>query len=271
MKEERMNFKVFVEKKEVLARFGNEVKNVAIYADNLSKDDAKSVATFMKDIVATYDINDCVGKTGMKNVLHNQLSFYKNLALQNTDEGYLFVEFANLLLCDEIWVFDNGYDNYVIGSRLDERLRDFEKPIRFLAKTSDDDLWDFYQGRSMVRDENSDLQDNYYLIVDEIMYEKNNVTSLRALSKKELSDAEYDVASAGLMLTKQAEYVNLRGMVRGDESLMAESDAMMRVGNEVVFCILGVGKCDDETLRLYRAKLDFAQEDMTVLREKYNV
>ena len=262
----KKEMKVFVEKKEVFAGFGNEVKNIAIYADNLSKDDAKSVAAFMKDAVVTYGISDYVGKTGVKNVLHNQLSFYKKLALQNTDEGYLFVEFANLLLCDEVWVFDNGYDNYAIGGRLDERLRDFEKPIRFLAKT--DDSWDFYQGRSMVRDEDGDLYDNYYLIVDEISYEKNHATSLRALSKAVLSDAEYDVASAGLMLIKQAEYVNLRGMVRGDEQLMTESNAIMRVGNEVVFGILGVGKCNDETLRLYRAKLDFAQEDMNVLCEK---
>lgn len=81
--------KAFVEKKDVVSRLGNEVKSVAIYADNLSKDDAKSVAAFMKDAVATYDVNDCVGKTGVKNVLHNQLSFYKKLALQNTDEGYV--------------------------------------------------------------------------------------------------------------------------------------------------------------------------------------
>lgn len=265
----KKEMKVFVEKKDVIARLGNEVKSVAIYADNLSKEDAKSVAAFMKNAVATYDIHDCVGKTGVKNVLHNQLSFYEKLALQNTDEGYLFVEFANLLLCDEVWVFDNGYDNYVIGGRLDERLRDFERPIRFLAKT--DDSWDFYQGRSMVRDENGDLQDNYYLIVDEIIYENHNATALRALSKDVLSDAEYGVASAGLMLTKQAEYVNLRGMVRGDEQLMVESNAMIRVGNEVVFDILGVDKCDDEMLRLYQAKLDFAQEDMSALREKYDV
>lgn len=261
--------KAFVEKKDVVARFGNEVKSVAIYADNLSKEDAKSVAAFMKDAVAAYGIHDCVGKTGVKNVLHNQLSFYEKLALQNTDEGYLFVEFANLLLGDEVWVFDNGYDNYAIGGRLDERLRDFEKPIRFLAKTGDS--WDFYQGRSIVRDKNGDLQDNYYLIVDEIVYENHNATSLRALSKDVLSDAEYDAASAGLMLTKQAEYVNLRGMVSGDERLMAESNAMMRVGNEVVFGILGVDKCDDEMLRLYQVKLDFAQEDLSVLREKYDV
>lgn len=261
--------KAFVEKKDVVARLGNEVKNIAIYADNLSKEDAKSVAAFMKDAVVTYGVNDCVGKTDVKNVLHNQLSFYEKLALQNTDEGYLFVEFANLLLCDDVWVFDNGYDNYAIGGRLDERLRSFEKSIRFLAKNNDS--WDFYQGCSMVRDENGDLQDEYYLIVDEIAYENHNVTSLRTLSKKMLSDAEYEVASAGLMLTKQAEYVNLRGMVRGDEQLMVESNAILRIGNEVVFGILGVDKCDDETLHLYQAKLDFAQEDMSVLREKYDV
>lgn len=261
--------KAFVEKKDVVARLGNEVKNIAIYADNLSKEDAKSVAAFMKDAVVTYGVNDCVGKTGVKNVLHNQLSFYKKLALQNTDEGYSFVEFANLLLCDEVWVFDNGYDNYAIGGRLDERLRDFEKPIRFLAKT--EESWDFYQGRSMVRDENGDLQDDYYLIVDEIAYENHNATSLRSLSKNVLSDEEYDVVSAGLMLTKQAEYVNLRSVVRGDEQLMAESNMLMCIGNEVVFGILSVDKCNDETLRLYNAKLDFAQEDIVMLREKYDV
>lgn len=52
---------------------------------------------------------------------------------------------------------------------------------------------------------------------------------------------------------------------------MAESNALMRIGNEVVFGILGVDKCDDEMLRLYQAKLDFAQEDMSALREKYDV
>lgn len=88
--------KVFVEKKDVVSRLGNEVKSVAIYADNLSKDnlskeDAKSVASFMKNAVATYGINDCVGKTGVKNVLHNRLSFYEKLSLQNTDEPCKFL------------------------------------------------------------------------------------------------------------------------------------------------------------------------------------
>lgn len=83
--------KVFVEKKDVVSRLGNEVKSVAIYADNLSKNDAKSVAAFMKDAVVTYGINDCVGKTGVKNVLHNRLSFYEKLSLQNTDEPCKFL------------------------------------------------------------------------------------------------------------------------------------------------------------------------------------
>lgn len=67
--------KAFVEKKDILARLGNEVKNVAIYADNLSKEQAKSVAKFMKSMVEKYPISDKFGKL-FPNVLHENLNFY---------------------------------------------------------------------------------------------------------------------------------------------------------------------------------------------------
>lgn len=78
--------KVFVEKQDIVARFGNEVKNVAIYADNLSAKQAKSVAKFMKSMIEKYPISDKFGKL-LPNVLHENLNFYspKNNTMNSDD------------------------------------------------------------------------------------------------------------------------------------------------------------------------------------------
>lgn len=243
-------------------------KHVAIYADNLSKDDCKSVAAFMKQMTDTYAINDCVGKTGIKNVLHDRLLFYEKLAPTPDETGCLFAEFTNLVMCDEVWVFDNGYDNYNRQGRLDTRLSNLQKPVRFLAKTPDGN-WEFYQGRITVL-EDEDLIDRYYLVADSIEWEQPDPDAkpLRPLSKQVLSEIEYDTAFTALLLTQKAGCIDLRGMVRNDEKLSESVIGIIKTGNEIVFGILGNDSCDEEQLKTYRMQLEFAEAELDEIREK---
>lgn len=258
----------FVEKKEIVKEIKN--KRIAIYADNLSKEDSLLVQKFMKNVVKQYDINSTIKKTGKTNILHNHLPFYAPAPVK--EELCLIMEFMNILACDEIWIFDNGYHNYERGGRLDERLRDLEKPVKFLYKT--DDSWDFYQGRETYYNESDELEDDYYLIVDEISCENKSVEpvkTLRNISHEELSEKEYELTKTAFLLIKYAEQVALRAMVRQDTTLLQKVKAFIKSGNEVFFGILSVTSCDDVMLRNYDAKNDFTQAGLDELCEQYAV
>ena len=262
----------FVEKKEIVKEIKN--KKIAIYADNLSKEDSLLVQKFMKDAVKHYDLNMTIKRTGKTNILHNHLPFYAPVPVK--EEPCLIIEFMNISVCDEIWIFDNGYHNYERGGRLDERLRDLEKPVKFLCKT--DDSWDFYQGRETHYNEASDeLEDDYYLIVDEISCETTSnasvepVKTLRNISHEELSEKEYELTKTAFLLIKYAEQVALRAMVRQDDTLLQKAKSFIKSGNEVFFGILSVPTCDDVMLRNYDAKNDFTQTGLDELCEQYAV
>ena len=253
----------FVEKKEIVKEIKN--KRIAIYADNLSKEDSLLVQKFMKDAAKQYDVNSTIKKTGKTNILHNYLPFYASAPVK--EELCLIMEFMNILACDEIWIFDNGYHNYERGGRLDERLRDLEKPVKFLCKT--DDSWDFYQGRETHYNEA-----DYYLIVDEISCENKSVEpvkTLRNISHEELSEKEYELTKTAFLLIKYAEQVALRAMVRQDTTLLQKAKAFIKSGNDVFFGILSVTNCDDVMLRNYDAKNDFTQAGLDELCEQYAV
>lgn len=258
----------FVEKKEIVKEIKN--KRIAIYADNLSKEDSLLVQKFMKDAAKQYDVNSTIKKTGKTNILHNHLPFYVPVPVK--EKPCLIIEFMNILACDEIWIFDNGYHNYERGGRLDERLRDLEKPVKFLCKT--DDSWDFYQGRETHYNEADELEDDYYLIVDEISCENKSVEpvkTLRNISHEELSEKEYELTKTAFLLIKYAEQVALRAMVRQDTTLLQKAKAFIKFGNEVFFGILSVTSCDDVMLRNYDAKNDFTQAGLDELCEQYAV
>ena len=64
-------------------------------------------------------------------------------------------------------MFDNGYDNYRLDSRLDNVLMNCEKKVRFLCKTPDGSSWDFYKCREVTYDSKGEAINIYYLGVDE--------------------------------------------------------------------------------------------------------
>lgn len=112
--------------------------------------------------------------------------------------------------------------------------------------------------------------DRYYLVADSIEWElpDPDTKPLRPLSKQTLSETEYDIATAALLLTQKTGYVDLRGMVRNDEKLSKSVSGIIKTGNEIVFGILGNDECDEKTLKTYQMKLEFAEAELDEIREK---
>ena len=271
-----MKMKAFIEKKDILARFGNEVKNVAIYADNLSAEQAKSVATFMKSIKTKYPISYKFGKL-FPNVLHENLSFYgpKNETINPDDVKKM--EFFQLLIADEIWVFDNGYDNFTQNGRLDKLFESNEKSVKFLCMSPDGTNWDFYCGNDyMVSDDKNEIECYSYYIVESI--ETDNIVStvkqakpMRVLGSQQMSDEENRLARKAICMSQVLGTLSIRAMVRMDNELDEKINKLLRHTNKVLFGILLSEKCNDNELKAYDANLDFTEADIVELRKTYVV
>ena len=186
------------------------------------------------------------------------------------------MELTNILLCDEVWIFDNGYDNYKLNGRLDNALKSLEKPVKFLAKTSDSKTWDFYKGRDMVRNANNESQEDYYYIVEEYDFvsdneRQNSNNQLRLISKTALSEKEYELAFNALELTQFMGELAIKASVRNDNELLDKINPFIKTGNEILMDILSCNSCDEETLNLCQAKLDFAALDVEKLINDYDL
>ena len=268
--------KAFVKKKDVLARLGNEVKNVAIYADNLSKEQAKSVAKFMKSMVEKYPISDKFGKL-FPNVLHENLNFYgpKNSPVNPDDVKKM--EFFQLLISDEIWVFDNGYDNFTQNGRLDKLFEHHTKSVKFLCMSPDGNDWDFYCGNDYVVSGDEDNIECYsYYIVESI--ETENVVStvkqakpMRVLGSEQMSDDENRLARKAICMSQVLGDLSIRAMVRNDNELDKKINKLLRSSNKVLFGILLSEKCNENELKAYDANLDFTEADIIELRKAYAI
>ena len=267
----------FVERAEVVERFGKEIKNVAIFADNLSVEQAKSVAAFMKKAVVEYGISDKVFKK-VPNVLHNKLDFYKYGVENVSDDDCKKIEWFNLFVADEVWVFDNGYDNFTRNGRLDYRLRCAGKLVKFLCMSPDSSDWDFYYGYDYVVAGDEDNMECYdYYIVDAIEDAKSDdaVTEpckhMRAIGSSELSDVENELVIKAMKMAQECGYVSMRAMVRNDKELDKKMNDLLRSTNEVFFGILFSDGCTERELRNFGAKLDFTASDIAGVRTQYAV
>lgn len=264
----------FKTKKDIEERIRNNVKNIAFYADNLTKEDCILVDLFLKSADKKYGVNYHICE--VRNTLHNNTDFYKSYMPKNNWTGWISVELTNLLLCDEVWIFDNGYDNYKLNGRLDNVIKSLKKPVKFLAKTSDGKSWDFYKGRDMVRNANDELQENYYYIVEEYDFvpdneRQNSNNQLRPISKTTLSEKEYELAFSALELTQFMGKLSIKASVRNDNELLNKINPFLKTGNEILMDILSCNSCDEETLKLCQAKLDFAAPDVEKLINDYDL
>lgn len=143
-----------------------------------------------------YDV-DCHVEGSVMNVLHDNPKFYKMYASKENGRcpGWMAVELTNVLLCDEVWVFDNGYDNYRLDGRLDNVLMNCKKTVRFLYKTPNGSSWDFYKCREVTYGSKNEVMNDYYLVIDEygIVDEPQAACKMRSISKEFLTDEEYDI------------------------------------------------------------------------------
>lgn len=267
----------FVERVEVIERFGKEIKNVAIFADNLSVEQAKSVAAFMKKAVVEYGISDKVFKK-IPNVVHNKLDFYKRGVESISDDDCKKIEWFNLFIADEVWVFDNGYDNFTRNCRLAYRLRYMGKSVKFLCMSPDDNDWDFYYGYDYVVAGDKDNIECYdYYIVDAIENDKSDdvvagpCKRMRTIGSSELSDVENELVIKAMKMAQECGYVSMRAMVRNDNELDKKMNEFLRSANEVFFGILFSEGCTEKELRDFGAKLDFTASDIADVREQYAV
>lgn len=206
--------------------------------------------------------------------MHENLEFYKIAKVMHKKP--VCIEFFNIMLCDEVWIFDNGYDNYPVGGRLDERLRDLGVSVKFLCRV--DNTWDFYAGRDSSYNEESDkIVDDYYLIGE--MLDNNAETDKRQccctgrkLSRGELSEREYDLAIEALCLSHMIMFLETKGAVRQDDSLVAKANQYLDTVNEVLLGILSSEDvCDESLLRTYSAKNDFTKAELELLAMAYDV
>ena len=272
--------RIFVEKQEVLERLRKEVKNVAIYADNLSSDQAKSVAAFMKRMTGKYGISDKFGKL-LPNTLHNQLDFYKRGSDTVSEDSCKQIEFLQLLIADEIWVFDNGYDNFAPNGRLAKKIEEFGTPVKFLCASSDGKEWEFYRGETYVTDNEGKMECHDYYIVETIATEnqasmenpagKVQAKAMRMIGSTQLSDEENSLAKRAVYISQLLGYLSVRAAVRNDSELETKINKLLRSANKVMFGILLSDGCSDAELKAYDASLDFTENDAMELRQVYVV
>lgn len=79
----------FKTKKDIEERIRNNVRNIAFYADNLTKKDCILVDSFLKSAEKKYDINYHICE--VKNILHDNTNFYKPYVPKNNwPVGYLW-------------------------------------------------------------------------------------------------------------------------------------------------------------------------------------
>lgn len=265
---------LFKLKTEVEEEIRKDVKHIAIYADNLQRKDCMLVQKYVKTACRMYDV-DCHVEGGVMNVLHNNPKLYQMYVPKENGKcpGWMAVELTNVLLCDEVWVFDNGYDNYRLDSRLDNVLINCEKKVRFLCKTPDGSSWDFYKCREVTYDSKGEAINDYYLVVDEcgVVNEPQTVCKMRPISKEFLTDEEYDPVFNTLQLTQMMGNFSIKAAVRNDDELADKIKPLMQTGNEIIIDVLTKNECDEKTLKLCRAKLDFAALDAERLMNEYKL
>ena len=128
----------------------------------------------------------------------------------------------------------------------------------------------------MVRNANNESQEDYYYIVEEYDFvsdneRQNSNNQLRLISKTALSEKEYELAFNALELTQFMGELAIKASVRNDNELLDKINPFIKTGNEILMDILSCNSCDEETLNLCQAKLDFAALDVEKLINDYDL
>ena len=128
----------------------------------------------------------------------------------------------------------------------------------------------------MVRNANDELQEDYYYIAEEYNFvsdneRQNSNNQLRPISKTALSEKEYELAFSALELTQFMGELAIKASVRNDNELLDKINPFIKTGNEILMDILSCNSCDEETLNLCQAKLDFAAPDVEKLINDYDL
>lgn len=251
-----------------------DAKRIAIYADNLSRKDCMLVQKYVRTACRMYDV-DCHVEGSVVNVLHDTPKFYKMYVPKENERcsRWMAVELTNVLLCDEVWVFDSGYDNYRLDGRLDNVLMNCEKKVKFLCKTPNGSSWDFYKCREMTYDSKGEAMNDYYLVAGEsdIMNELQATSKMQPISNEFLTDEEYDIVFNALQLTQMTGNFSIKAAVRNDDELADKIKPLMQTGNEIIIDVLTRDECDEKILKLCQAKLDFVAPDVERLMNKYKL
>lgn len=128
----------------------------------------------------------------------------------------------------------------------------------------------------MVRNANNESQEDYYYIIEEYDFvsdneRQNSNNQLRPISKTALSEKEYELAFSALELTQFMGELAIKASVRNDNELLDKINPFIKTGNEILMDILSCNSCDEETLNLCQAKLDFAAPDVEKLINDYDL
>ena len=135
-------------------------RKICVFADGLTKEEQNSVTQFLKKNYSEDKI-DFLFSSIRESILHENINLYPSLKEFGNIINY---EFLRLLMCDEVWIFNDGY-NYIFNGRLDSKIKLFDKPVYFLYRDENDMKWKFYLKRDIVYDENNDdIIENLYLI-----------------------------------------------------------------------------------------------------------
>ena len=135
-------------------------RKICVFADGLTKEEQNSVTEFLKKNYSEDKI-DFLFSSIRESILHENINLYPSL---KEFENIINYEFLRLLMCDEVWIFNDGY-NYIFNGRLDSKIKLFDKPVYFLYRDENDMKWKFYLKRDIVYDENNDdIIENLYLI-----------------------------------------------------------------------------------------------------------
>ena len=94
---------------------------------------------------------------------------------------------------------------------------------------------------------------------------------MRPISKEFLTDEEYDLVFNALQLTQMMGNFFIKAAVRNDDELADKIKPLMQTGNEIIIDVLTRNECDEKTLKLCRAKLNFAALDAERLMNKYKL
>lgn len=266
--------------------FNGDKKRIAIVTDGLTPEETKNAMNFINDLKK----KGLIKGIGFRNVkpknmpkdyapfsigfnLHECLLQYPQGDRDKKTEEEMMdmgngVEFVRLLPVDEVWYFDKGESTLPIDGRLFNRIKDMEKPIRFLCRNEDNTSWDFYRSVEFIWNVETEEIEEIYKFIGELETINNNddiapvSDKMRSISKDDLSEKEYAAVTRALILNTKLEARHMVSMIRLD---VKERESIEKYINEVGSIILKI-TCSkellDEDIRNIETQLDFIEAEL---------